>query len=96
MRWKLVQVGNTEWIQDDSGYYTLIHHVLADCDGCNKVRIDIMDKDDMPVISFQGTADNVRKYIMQQWCGKISIEHASYIGVELARCELQGINYVQN
>lgn len=102
MIWELKVVGKTDWIQDDSGYYTLIHNIqmaCINCNGsCNEVRIDFMDKNDMPVMSFQGTADNVRKWIMQGWAITlcISLEHASYIGAELARCELQGTEYVQD
>ena len=58
--WQLVQVGKTDWIQDKSGYYTLINWTDKD----NNVRLDVMDKDDMPVVSFQGQADDVRKHIM--------------------------------
>ena len=99
MQWELKQVDDTEWIQDDSGYYTLIHYVKD-----NTVRIDFMDRDDMPFISFQGTADNVRKAFMQ-WIDNrisqktsysISCEHASYIGAELARAALLKDKYIQD
>ena len=92
MTWQLIQVGKTEWQQDDSGYYTLIHHIKDDT-----VRLDVMDKDDMPVVSFQGTADNVRKHAMQymEFWG-LSREHAAYIGAELARCALCQQHYVQS
>lgn len=66
MTWKLVQVADTKWIQDDSGYYTLINWINE-----NTVRLDIMDKDDMPVMSFQGTAENVRRHIMQWQAGYV-------------------------
>jgi len=67
-----------------------------------------MDKDDMPVVSFQGKAENVRKQSARWFerrskkvCGitrqqKISCEHAAYIGAELARCELLKKDYVQD
>ena len=56
-----------------------------------------MDKDDIPVISFQGTAENVRKHTMQNISERsISLEHASYIGAELARCAILKENYVQD
>ena len=103
MEWQLIQVNKTEWIQDDSGYYTLIHYVKD-----NIVRLDIMDRNDMPIVSFQGQADDVRKYIMQ-WFSKgigqvndrlyqsvFSIEHASYIGAELTRAAILRDNYVQD
>ncbi len=105
MDWKLIIVGDTEWQQDDSGYYTLIHYINIDCRTCEaacinckdgQIRLDIMDKDDMPVISFQGTADNVRKHIMQNWPVLLQPEHCSYIGAELARCAILKENYVQD
>ncbi|KKN53864.1 hypothetical protein LCGC14_0598230 [marine sediment metagenome] len=108
MNWELKEVGETKWVQDNSGYYALIHYIKIDCRTCERacidcidghVRLDFMDKDDMPFISYQGTADDVRKYIMQNWplvLWPLSIEHASYIGAELARCELQKTNYVQD
>lgn len=91
MQWELKQVGDTEWIQDDSGYYTLIHHVKDDI-----VRLDFMDKDDMPVVSFQGTADNVRKCAMQNLPILLQPEHCSYIGAELARAAILRNKYVQD
>ncbi len=93
MEWKLIEVSKTEWQQDDSGYYTLIHYIKD-----NIVRLDIMDKDDMPVVSFQGKADDVRKRIMQSWAITlcISLEHAAYIGAELAHCAILKKNYVQD
>ena len=97
--WKLIKVEHTDWIQDDSGYYTLINWIDD-----NTVRLDWMDKDDMPVISFQGTASDIRKHLMQLQDTKIlrksglgiSCEHAAYIGAELARCELLKKDYVQD
>lgn len=102
MEWQLIQVGKTDWIQDNSGYYTLINWIDTD-----NVRLDVMDKDDTPVISFQGKAEDVRKHIMQdfdQWnpSGRekhredISYEHAAYIGAELARAELLKEKYIQD
>ena len=93
MEWQLVQVGKTEWMQDESGYYTLIHHIKD-----NIVRLDIMDKSDMPVVSFQGQADDVRKHSVRLMAGfgGFSVEHASYIGAELARCALLKTDYVQD
>lgn len=110
MTWKLINVEHTDWIQDDSGYYTLIHYIKENCRKCDKacvdcidghVRLDIMDRDDMPIVSFQGKASDVRKHVMQHipaiCSGRlISVEHASYIGAELARCELMQGLYVQD
>ena len=92
--WKLIKVQQTDWIQDDSGYYTLINWI-----GDNNVRLDWMDKDDMPVVSFQGKADDVRKYAARFGAGfgaEFSHEHVAYIGAELARCELLKTDYVQD
>lgn len=95
MNWQLIQVSKTDWIQDDSGYYTLINWIDD-----NNVRLDVMDKDDIPVVSFQGQADDVRKRIMQDldWWNpqNLSCEHAAYIGAELARCALLRNEYIQN
>ena len=110
MTWQLIKVKQTDWEQDESGYYTLINYIKEDCRKCNKacidghVRLDIMDRDDMPVVSFQGKASDVRKTatqwidsrISQKTSLRISCEHASYIGAELARCELLGSDYIQD
>lgn len=111
MKWQLIQVSKTEWQQDDSGYYTLIHYIKENCRKCDKacvdcvdgqVRLDIMDKDDMPVVSFQGDASDVRKVAVRR-LGQLSgmwhdfsVEHASYIGAELTRCELMQGLYIQD
>ena len=99
MNWELIKVKQTDWIQDNSGYYTLINWIDD-----NTVRLDVMgiadslNPMDYPIVSFQGTASNVRKHIMQrignQW--SISLEHAAYIGSELARCELLKSEYIQD
>lgn len=67
------------------------------------VRVDIMGcEDDYPVMSFVGKAENVRKTVLRfltcrhngrTWT--ISGEHASYIGSEIARAELDE-HYVQS
>lgn len=92
--WQLITVTDTEWIQDASGYYTFIHYVSD-----NVVRLDYMDKNDNPVISFQGKASDVRKNAIRYAEKQIryfSVEHASYIGRELVRAELLGSEYVQD
>ena len=97
--WQLIKVQKTEWTQDNSGYYTLINWIDD-----NTVRLDVMDADDIPVVSFQGAASDVRKHFMQwidsrmsqKTSGRISCEHAGYIGAELARCELLKTDYVQD
>ncbi len=92
--WELITTEDTEWIQDFTGNYTFITHVKDDI-----VRLDWMGKDDMPIISFQGYAENVRKYVVRhaerEW-PLFSAEHASYIGRELARAELLKEKYIQD
>ncbi len=97
MEWELKKVDYTEWVQDKSGYYTLVHYIKDDI-----VRLDFMagkenTYETKPIISFQGIADNVRKHAMQytEFWG-LSREHASYIGAELARCAILKENYVQD
>lgn len=95
MAWQLIKVKQTDWIQDDSGYYALINYI-----GDDIVRLDVMDKDDMPVVSFQGKAEDVRKcvtrYLERERMNRFSAEHAAYIGAELARCELLKTDYIQD
>jgi len=93
MVWELKQIKHTEWLQDKSGYYTLINWIDK-----NNVRLDIMNRDDMPVVSFQGKANDVRKHIMQhidsRW--SLSLEHASYIGAELTKAAILKNKYIQD
>lgn len=93
--WQLIKVEQTSWIEDDSGYYTLISWIDN-----NTVRLDMMDgndENDPLVASFQGAANDVRKHLMQGVVNlHISHEHAAYIGAELARCELLEKDYIQN
>ena len=99
MIWKLKKVGHLDWIQDDSGHYTYIHSVEIGI-----VRLDIMTTDNDPVMSFQGKADDVRKAVMRWFQSRISqkaglgisLEHAAYIGAELTKAEILGINYTQD
>jgi len=97
MTWELKTVAHLEWVQDDSGLYALIYHL-----GGNLVRIDLMNTDNDPVVSFQGKAADVQKTVMR-WSENeelgfrpFSLEHAAYIGRELARAELLGVEYVQD
>ena len=99
MAWELIEVSKTDWIQDDSGIYTLINYV-----GLDRIRIDVMTTLDEPIISFIGRADDVRKNVMR-WLehelpvvldSEISPEHAAYVGSELAKAELLKENYVQD
>ena len=103
--WKLIQVSDTEWQQDKSGVFTYISYCP---DGT--VRLDRMIAQGIPVISFQGSAENVRKVavrwieqqgrkvngIVRNQFKHFSYEHISYIGSELARAELLKDEYVQD
>jgi hypothetical protein len=94
MDWKLIDCDEKEWTQDESGHYTIVNNI-----GPKTVRLDLMTTSDMPVISFEGTAENVRKHAMayaDKNALNVSLEHASYIGRELARAELLGPEYVQS
>jgi len=87
--WTLVKVPELSWIQDNSTLYGVIYAMPG-----SLVRVDIMSTlDDVPMRSYVGKANDVRKAIARDW--PISAEHASYIGYELARAELQGSAYVQ-
>lgn len=93
-KWKIINVKKTEWEQDKSGFYCIIN-VVSD----NAVRLDVLTSNHSPAISFQGEAADVRKYAMkyaekQGW--PLSLEHAAYIGYELARAEMLGEDYVQD
>lgn len=95
--WQLIKVEHTDWIPDESGYYTLINYIDD-----STVRLDWMCKTDTyehPIMSYQGKADDVRKHAVR--FAKfhemdISAEHAAYISAELARCELLRDKYVQD
>lgn len=93
--WRLNRVDNVEYIPDNSGVHVLINWDLqtASC------RLDIFATvGGIPLQSFAGTADNIRKHAMRyldkKWQG-ISLEHAAYIGAELERADAERIDYVQ-
>ena len=103
MTWELVEATDVDCTMDDSGIYTVIHRVVNKTSHKERVgehvlvRVDIMsaDKND-PLISFIGKADNVRKHVIR-WIDdrhviheipRISFEHASHIGSEIKRAEL--------
>lgn len=94
MNWKLIEVEPLEWMQDKSGYYTLINFV-----GDNIIRLDFMTSTDMPLVSFQGIASDVRK-AFARYTEKngmmLSAEHMAYVGYEIARAELMQGLYVQD
>lgn len=107
--WQLEKVSDIAWTQDDSGVYVYINWIWLECKDCKRicadcindvVRLDIMHvKDDMPVKSFVGAADNVRKAVLN-WLQDnkiaISLEHAGYIGAEIERADTERIDYVQD
>ena len=102
--WQLNRVDDIEWKQDQSGVNVIISwDRLTD-----SVRLDILtDRNVVPLQSFIGRHDNVRKAAMR-WIHKasrlfypnakvqISLEHAAYIGSELERCDTERIDYVQD
>ena len=96
--WGLIKVEKTEWQQDASGIFTLIGYRP---DGT--IRLDVMTDKYEPVISFQGKAENVRKVAMRWvWkneysvASKFSLEHASYVGEQLAKADLLKEKYIQD
>ena len=106
--WKLVHTTPIECMMDDSGVYTVINRI-EEHDAHKghigirvSVRCDIMSTDDTPLVSFQGSANDVRKHVIS-WLSTefrlgsriLSNEHASYIGWELHRAETDP-NYVQD
>ena len=99
MNWALIEATDSECTMDESGVYTMIHRAPQG-DGTIKVRADLMrEEDDEPVVSFIGTANNVRRkligWIHRHWPVIISTEHASYLGYELLRAETEE-DYVQD
>jgi len=90
--WELKEVSDVQWIGDASGVYVLISWRPITKD----VRLDVMSDNHDPVVSFAGSAGDVRKAAMQ-WLGdyNLSIEHAAYIGQELERAAWCEAVYVQ-
>ena len=94
MKWELIEVGNVEWMQDKSGYYTLIN-ALPD----GRVRLDFMTSDHTAAVSFAGNASDVRKRFAQYTEENgmmLSAEHMAYIGYEIARAEILLDSYIQD
>ena len=94
MKWELIEVGNVEWMQDKSGYYTLIN-VLPD----GRIRLDFMAGDHTAAVSFAGNASDVRK-CFARYTEKngmmLSAEHMAYVGYEIARAEILLDSYIQD
>jgi hypothetical protein len=109
--WKIVEVKDIECTMDNSGIYCVINRVIGKSSskgyscGRIEVRCDIMDQNDMPIRSYKGSANAVRKHVIKFIgskdnknlfeFGDISIEHASYIGFELIRAE-KDVHYIQD
>ena len=94
MNWELLEVTKErECIMDDSGIYTVINFTKD-----RKFRVDLMTVDDEPVISWiSDSTEALRKEILTVLSlHGISIEHASYIGSELAKLNLLKSRYVQD
>ncbi len=101
--WELIGAVPIQCTMDDSGIYTVINRTKSDkthkqyADSRYFVRCDIMTTEDIPLVSFQGPENDVRKHVIK-WLGEngytISTEHGSYIGRELFRAE-HDFNYVQ-
>lgn len=112
MTWELKHVDDVKRIKDDSGIYVRIHriarkpfdHRTDDFLTSTEVRADLISytpaAGDKPIMSWQGTANAVRKHLI--WfmdespdIFPLSYEHASYIGYELLRAETDP-HYVQD
>lgn len=102
--WQLNRVDDIEWTQDRSGVYVYINWDVQ----TESVRLDVMqEKEPHPMQSFAGEANNVRKHAVR-WIADnvgivgghsadgVSAEHISYIGYELARADVERIDYVQD
>lgn len=108
MKWELKHVDDVEAVLDDSGVYVVVHRIETaethkEYSGVRvTVRADLMNQWGDPLVSFQGSANAVRKvlihFIHPEGGGiyrSISREHASYIGYELLRAEMTP-DYVQD
>lgn len=107
MSWELHHVEEMDCTLDDCGYHIVINRIeerrtFKDWAATfATVRADLMAADNEPIVSFQGSANAVRKhlmkYLMDRYAslGYPSPEHASYIGYELLRAETTP-HYVQD
>ncbi len=99
MTWELREVNDVEATLDDSGVHVVIHRIVRtehhkQFSGERvSVRADLNTDAGEPIVSFQGSANAVRKHLIQFFADyvegepRISREHASYIGFELLRAE---------
>lgn len=94
--WRIVDVPETAWTEDPCGISGVINWILPQ----DIVRIDLITtQGGRPIVSFQGSTDNVRKHTMQ-WLAKyvptFDLAHAAYIGAELERADTERIDFVQD
>ena len=91
MAWELINCEAKAFTMDDSKHYVVVNFA-----GSGQVRCDIMTDKDDPVKSYLGYYKDVRKYVVAflGYAG-ISVEHASYIGEELARADCLKEKYGQ-
>ena len=116
MAWELKEVSDVDCTLDNSGVYVVVNRVVRikthkEYSGERVlVRADLMatgqnfgQNRDEPIMSFIGSANNVRKHLIRfikvysgiPSIAMLSWEHASYIGYELHRAESDP-NYVQD
>lgn len=111
MKWELIRPEKQNWTQDESGLYTIINYSENAATMQNTgvrgdgVRVDVMTTKHEPVISFQGVGQDVRIALMR-WLSdniknnneivSVSLEHAAYIGSEIAKAELLKEKYIQD
>lgn len=93
--WKIIHASERQWIQDQSGVYTVIHWTPE-----NTLRLDVMDSVDNPMVSIvSNTVGGVYK-ALADYCAALhidlSMEHAMYIGSELSRCFALRHDYIQD
>jgi len=103
-KWVLKKAKPSECIMDNSGIYAVINRqekTETHKEYAGKlisVRIDVMSDDNVPLISFEGNAEDVRKdairWIDDNIFTLVTLEHASYIGAELERAMLDP-GYIQ-
>lgn len=104
MTWELKPVKDIDATLDESGVYVVINRIVT-TDTHKQyagervvVRADLMTSAGEPIVSFIGKANAVRKHLIRFNEGlmpAMSLEHASYIGHELLRAELDP-RYVQD
>lgn len=101
VEWQLTRVDDIDWTRDKSGIYVLINWDVAR----SKVRLDIVAENHLPIVSFLGSSDNVRKAVgrwvdsrvcQQHTSYRVSAEHAAYIGSELEKADTMRIDYIQD